>query len=182
MLKKKTMAFPSTLNENDEIPALGDNKAAMIISGPWMQGEMKDQYPNVSYTILPLPAGPTGIHGTLTFTNCWGVAAHNDNLGGTIEFVKFLTTPAQELRFTKAFGPIPSLKSAASTYEKQLPQDREQASAILSGHPDIEVAGSSAALSAFDSALTNLATQPVQNLLGQAQQNLQEVINQNNAH
>ena len=182
MLKNGSMAFPSTLNENDEIPALGDNKAAMIISGPWMQGEMKAQYPSVAYNILPLPAGPTGVKGTLTFTNCWGVAKRNDNLGGTIEFVKFLTTEAQQLRFTAAFGPIPSLESAAHKYETLLPGDRLQASALFSGHPDISIAGSSEALNAFNSSLANLASQSPESILSAAQTNLQAVVNQNNHH
>jgi len=182
MLKNGSMKFPSDLSESDEIPALGDNKAAMIISGPWMQGEMTSQFPSVSYTILPLPAGPSGIKGTLSFTNCWGVARHNSNLGGTIEFVKFLTTATQELRFTKAFGPIPSLKSAALKYEKQLPQNAEQARALLAAHPDISVAGATAALNAFNSGLTELGSQSVQSILSSAQTNLQAVVNQDNHH
>lgn len=179
MLKNKTMAFPSTLSESDEIPALGDQKAAMIITGPWMGPEMSSEFPKVQYTILPLPTGPTGTKATLSFTNCWGVAANNDNLGGTIKFVKFLTSPAQEIRFAKAFGPIPSLMSAARTYQKLFPKHAEEAKALNFAHPDIAIAGATAALNSFNSALGQLATQSPASILSTAQKNLQAVVNQN---
>ena len=179
MLKKGIMAFPSTLSESDEIPALGDGKAAMIITGPWMGAEMSSDFPKVKYTILPLPAGPTGIHATLSFTNCWGVASNNSNLGGTIEFVKFLTTPKQQLAFSKAFGPIPSLMGAAKQYQKLFPSHAEEAKALSSAHADISIAGATQALTAFNSALGQLATQSPQSILATAQKNLQAVVNQN---
>lgn len=179
MLKNGSMAFPSTLSESDEIPALGDQKAAMIITGPWMGAEMSTDFPKVGYTVQPLPAGPTGIHATLSFTNCWGVAAKNSNLGGTIEFVKFLTTPKQQLAFSKAFGPIPSLMGAAKQYQKLFPSHAEEAKALASAHPDISIAGATQALTAFNSALGQLATQSPQSILQQAQTNLQAVVNQN---
>jgi multiple sugar transport system substrate-binding protein len=181
MLKAGTMAFPSSLSESDEIPALGDNKTAMIISGPWMEGEMSLDYPKVSYTVLPLPAGPTGTRGTLVFTNCWGVPKINDNLGGTIEFVKFLTTMAQQQKFTKAFGVLPSLQTLGSWFKTTFPQNAPELTSNAFAHPDINIAGDSNALNTFDSALAELATQSPSSILSQAQQNLQFVINQNNA-
>jgi multiple sugar transport system substrate-binding protein len=181
MLKAGTMAFPAQLNESDEIPALGDNKTAMIISGPWMEGEMTADYPKVSYSVHALPAGPAGTRGTLSFTNCWGVPKQNDNLGGTIEFVKFLTTPAQELEFSKEFGPIPSLQTLAATYDATFPQNTEELSATSFAHPDIELAGDTNALNAFNSDLAELGSKSPQSILSAAQQNLQAVIDQNKA-
>ncbi|MBO0824722.1 MAG: extracellular solute-binding protein, partial [Actinobacteria bacterium] len=141
MLSAGSLAFPAKVNEQDEIPALGDNKAAMIISGPWMDGAMQTGFPNVSYSVHPLPAGPTGTKGTLVFTNCWGVPKQNSNLGGTIEFVKFLTTPDQELKFAKAFGALPSLKTMGATFTATFPKRSEELTAVQVGHPDIEIPG-----------------------------------------
>jgi multiple sugar transport system substrate-binding protein len=180
MLKAGIMDFPAQLNESDEIPALGDNKTAMIISGPWMEGEMALDYPKVSYSVHPLPAGPGG-SGTLSFTNCWGVPKQNDNLGGTIEFVKFLTSPAQELRFSKEFGSIPSLQTLGAQFDATFPQNREELSSTSFAHPDIELAGDTNALNSFNSSLTELATKSPQSILSAAQQNLQAVINQDKA-
>jgi len=178
MLSAGTLDFPSQLNESDEVPALGQNKTAMIISGPWMEGEMATDYPSVSYSVHPLPAGPTGIKGTLSFTNCWGVPKQNDNLGGTIEFVKFLTSPAQEMRFSKEFGTIPSLKTLGSTFDTTFPQNTEELSATAFAHPDIEIAGDTNALNAFNSALAQLGSQSPQSILSSAQTNLQAVVSQ----
>jgi multiple sugar transport system substrate-binding protein len=178
MLKAGIMAFPSQLSESDEIPALGENKTAMIISGPWMEGEMSLDYPKVSYSVHPLPAGPTGTRGTLVFTNCWGVPKINDNLGGTIEFVKFLTTTAQQQRFTKAFGVLPSLQTLSSWFETTFPQNAPELAANAYAHPDINIAGDTNALTAFDSALAELGTQSPSSILSKAQTNLQAVVSQ----
>jgi len=178
MLKAHIMDFPSQLSESDEIPALGENKTAMIISGPWMEGEMSLDYPKVSYSVHPLPAGPTGAKGTLVFTNCWGVPKINDNLGGTIEFVKFLTTTAQQQRFTKAFGVLPSLQTLSSWFESTFPLNAPELEANAYAHPDINIAGDTNALNSFNSALAELATQSPGSILSAAQTNLQAVVNQ----
>jgi multiple sugar transport system substrate-binding protein len=181
MLKAGIMAFPSQLSESDEIPALGDNKTGMIISGPWMEGEMSLDYPTVKYTVLPLPAGPTGTQGTLVFTNCWGVAKNNDNLGGTIEFVKFLTTTAQQQRFTRAFGVLPSLQTLSSWFKTTFPQNAPELEANAYAHPDINIAGDTNALNSFNSDLAQLATMSPSSILSAAQTNLQAVVSQDKA-
>lgn len=181
MLSAGTLAFPSQLNQSDEIPALGVNKAAMIISGPWMEGAMSKDYPSVSYSVHALPAGPTGIKATLSFTNCWGVPKQNDNLAGTIEFVKFLTSPAQEMQFSRAFGVIPSLRGLGKEFDTLFPQNAEELAANAFAHPDISLAGDTNALNAFNSALAQLGTQSPQSILSAAQTNLQAVIGQNQA-
>ena len=52
-------------------------KAAMTIEGNWIKGAMTNDYPDVKYTVAPMPAGPAG-EGTLLFTQCWGVAAQSE--------------------------------------------------------------------------------------------------------
>ena len=52
----------------------------MTIEGNWIKGAMKNDYPDVKYTVAELPAGPTG-KGTLPFTNCWGIAAKSKYQG-----------------------------------------------------------------------------------------------------
>jgi len=179
MLKAKTLVFPSQVNDADEINAFGQNQAAMVITGNWMSGEMAADYPKIRYTAHLLPAGPSGTRGTLTFTNCWGVPENNSNLGGTIEFVKYLTSPAQELRFSQAFGTIPSLQTVSAEYAKKYPQNAVVLEGLKYGHPDISIAGSTEALTSFNSALTNLATASPSSILESAQTNLQSAIAQN---
>lgn len=179
MLNAKTMAFPSSLNSGGGGTAFGANKAAMVVTGNWLEGSMKADYPNVSYSGHLLPAGPTGKTATLSFTNCWGVPKQNSNLGGTVDFVKFLTSSAQEMRFANEFGVVPSLQTLSSTYLKAFPQDAAVLQGLEVGHPDISLAGSTQALTAFNSALAQMATTSPKSILSTVQTNLQSVINQN---
>lgn len=178
MLKSGTLAFPSSLNESGGTNAVGAGKAAMAVTGNWFEGGMKSDYPNVQYTVQPLPAAPGGTSATLTFTNCWGVPKNNDNLGGTIQFVKFLTSPAQELKFSEEFGPIPSLQTVKSQYLAQFPQNAAVVAGLTSGHPDISLAGSDQALTAYNSDLAQLKTKSPASILQSAQTNLQAVLTQ----
>ena len=82
------------------------------------------------------------------------------------------------MTFAKAFGVIPSLTTAQSQYETAYPQYATFVQELPYAHPDIAIAGATQALSAFDSALQQLATGNPAAILGTAQQNLQAVINQ----
>jgi multiple sugar transport system substrate-binding protein len=178
MLNQGIMKFPAQLGAGFSGQAFGENKAAMDIIGNWENGELQSDYPNVKFKVYPLPAGPSGTHATLSFTNCWGVPKQQSNLAGAVDFVKFLTTPQQEMTFAKAFGVIPSLKTAQTQYVQAYPQDATFVNELAYAHPDIAIAGATQALSAFDSALQQLASSSPATILKTAQQNLQAVVNQ----
>ena len=78
--------------------------AAMTVEGNWIIGAMQSTYPKISYQVVPMPAGPRGHHGTLVFTNCWGIAASSKYTAADVSFVKYLASPAQQLKFADAFG------------------------------------------------------------------------------
>lgn len=177
MLVSGVMKFPSQLNAGFSGQAFGENKAAMDIIGNWENGTLQTDYPNIKYKVYPLPAGPTGIHATLSFTNCWGVPRQSKNLAGALEFVKFLTTTKQEMAFSNAFGVIPSLEPAQTQYVKEYPQYATFVRELKYAHPDIAIAGATQALDAFNSALEQLATSNPATILSTAQQNLQAVVN-----
>ncbi len=179
MLTQGAMKLPSQLNAGFSGQAFGENKAAMDIIGNWENGEIQSDYPNIKFKVYPLPAGPSGTHATLSFTNCWGVPKQSRNLAGAIEFVKFLTTPQQEMTFAKAFGVIPSLQSAQQQYVQAFPQYSTFVQELPYAHPDIAIAGATQALSAFDSALAQLPSANPATILKTAQQNLQAVVDQN---
>jgi multiple sugar transport system substrate-binding protein len=176
MLSQGIMKFPTQLNAGFSGQAFGENKAAMDIIGNWENGELQTDYPNVKFKVYPLPAGPSGMHATLSFTNCWGVPKDSKNLGGAIDFVKFLTSTQQEMTFSKAFGVIPSLQSAQTQYEQTWPQYATFVQELPYAHPDIAIAGATQALAAFDSALAQLASGDPATILKTAQTNLQAVV------
>jgi multiple sugar transport system substrate-binding protein len=178
MLSQGVMKFPAQLGAGFSGQAFGENKAAMDVIGNWENGTLSADYPGVKFKVYPLPAGPSGIHATLSFTNCWDVPKQQDNLAGAVSLVKFLTTSQQELTFSKAFGVIPSLTSAQTQYTQAYPQYATFVQELGYAHPDIAIAGATQALSAFDSALQQLASGSPATILKTAQQNLQAVISQ----
>jgi multiple sugar transport system substrate-binding protein len=82
------------------------------------------------------------------------------------------------MAFAEAFGPIPSLKTLTASYSKKFPANAPILASLAFGHPDISIAGSTEALTAFNSALTNLATTSPTSILSTAQTNLQQVVTQ----
>ena len=102
--------------------AFGSGRAAMTIEGNWIKGALENDYPDLDYIVAELPEGPAG-KGTLTFTQCWGIAADSQAQAQAVELVEYLTTVEQQMAFADAFGVMPSRASAADDYEAQFPED-----------------------------------------------------------
>jgi multiple sugar transport system substrate-binding protein len=86
--------------------AFGTGKGAMTVEGPWIVGAISADYPDVNWAAAELPEGPAG-KGTLTFSNCWGVAAAGDT-ENAVELVQHFTSPEEQQAFTEGFGVNPS--------------------------------------------------------------------------
>ncbi|THE07713.1 extracellular solute-binding protein [Microbacterium oleivorans] len=122
-----TFAYAADVGAGWGGEALGKQLAAMTIEGNWITGALGD-FPDVDPLVVELPAGPAG-KGTLQFTNCWGMAADSPNQQAALDLVEYLTTAEQQLKFSKAFGPMPSVQSAA----EQWTTDNPNLEAFLSG-------------------------------------------------
>src|SRR5690606_39029925 len=95
--------------------AFGRELSAMTIEGNWMTGAMSADVPDVDDRVVELPADPAG-PGTMQYTNCWGIATDSPNQQAAIELVEYLTSTQAQLDFSEAFGPMPSIESAASDW------------------------------------------------------------------
>lgn len=178
MLAQGTLKFPSQLSAGWSGEAFGKNEAAMNIVGNWMVGALQSDYPSIKYQVATIPAGPTGTTATLSFTNCWGIPRTSANLAGAVDFVKFLTTPAQQMKFAKAFGVIPSLETLQGQWQSTFPSLAVHTKELSYAHPDIALPNDSQALSALDSALAQLATSNPASILQTAQTNLAPLASQ----
>ncbi|HEY4459907.1 MAG TPA: extracellular solute-binding protein [Pseudonocardiaceae bacterium] len=171
LLGAGSLKFSSDLGESWGGDAFGKNKAAMTVEGNWLTGTMSSSYPSVNYKIVPLPTGPKGA-ATLQFTNCWGIAAASKNQKAALNLVEYLTTAQQQLAFAKAFGVMPSVRSAATQWQQDFPQD----AAFLKEAPGAKgmpnKPGTMDAISNFDSQVAGLANTDPKTLLGGLQQNL----------
>lgn len=150
--------------------AFGSGKAAMTIEGNWIAGAMSADYPEIEYTVVPLPAGPSG-PGTLLFTQCWGIAAGSEAQVQALELIEVLTTPEQQLANAAAFGVMPSLESTQEQYESEFPDSAAFVEGGDYGQGPVSLPGFPPVLEDFDSQLAGLAGADPADLLASVQDN-----------
>lgn len=155
--------------------AFGSGKAAMTIEGNWIKGALTNDFPDVNAIFAPLPEGPGG-PGTLTFTNCWGIAADSDNKEAAKDFVEYMTSADQQMEFASAFGVMPSVQSAADSYRSEFPDDAAfiDAADYAVAIPNNE--GINDVISDLNAQLEGLASADPTTILQSAQTNLEAVL------
>jgi multiple sugar transport system substrate-binding protein len=175
MLQDGTAAYSSDIGAGWGGEAFGKEQGAMTIEGNWIVGAMEADFPDLEYTIAEMPAGPAG-PGTLQYTNCWGIAADSDNLEGSVSLVEHLTSPEQQLAFADAFGVIPSVQEAADQWKEQSPQDAAfiESAEYAQTLPTQE--GAADVLADLNAKLATLADSDPQQILDEAQQNMEAVV------
>jgi multiple sugar transport system substrate-binding protein len=170
-----TLKFAKDLGAGWGGEAFGKGLAAMTIEGNWITGGMQSDYPDIKYTINPLPAGPAG-KGTLQFTNCWGIAADSPNQAAALKLVEKLTSADDQLAFSKAFGPMPSIQSAASDWKSANPElvPFLDAASYAKGVPTAK--GAADVVTDFNSKVESLATSDPKTILEATQKNLEALL------
>lgn len=174
-LRDGTFAYAKDVGAGWGGEAFGKQLGAMTIEGNWITGAMRGDYPGVAYEVVPLPAGPAG-EGTLQFTNCWGMASDSKNQKAALDLVESLTSATQQLAFSKAFGPMPSVRSAADTWKKDNPalvaflQGSDHAKGVPTN------AGAADVITDFNSQLETLTSSDPRTILQSVQKNLAAVV------
>ena len=173
-LNDGSFAFASDVGAGWGGEAFGTQKAAMTIEGNWITGALTADYPELKYTVAELPAGPGG-KGTLQFTNCWGMAADSKNQDNARALAEYLTGTDQQLAFSKAFGPMPSIQSAADAWSSANPD----LTAFLAGAEYAQfppnIAGAADVITDFNAQLESLKTGDPQSILTTVQGNLEAI-------
>lgn len=174
-LEDGTFAYAADVGAGWGGEAFGKQLAAMVIEGNWIGGAMSADFPDVNYIVAELPAGPAG-QGTLQFTNCWGMAADSPNQQAALDLVEYLTSTDQQLAFSEAFGPMPSISSAADAWSEANPDLK----AFLTGAdyaqfpPNQE--GATDVIADFNAQLETLKAGDPQQILDSVQANLEAVV------
>ncbi|WP_261164357.1 extracellular solute-binding protein [Microbacterium sp. Marseille-Q6965] len=173
-LNDGSFAFAADVGAGWGGEAFGNQSAAMAIEGNWITGGLANDFPDVEYTVVPLPEGPAG-PGTLQFTNCWGLAADSANQEQALDLVEFLTSTDQQLAFSEAFGPMPSIQSAADAWTEANPD----LSAFLDGAEYAQFppnqAGAADVITDFNAQLESLRTADPAEILSSVQANLEAI-------
>ncbi|UER54089.1 ABC transporter substrate-binding protein [Kineosporiaceae bacterium SCSIO 59966] len=175
MLAEGSMAFTGEVGAGWGGEAFGTGRAAMTIEGNWIAGAMNNDYPDVDYLVAPLPEGPAGA-GTLSFTNCWGIAADSESPEAAADLVAFLTQPEQQMEFARAFGVMPSVQSAEEAFRDEFPQFEafiEQAD-VATTPPN--AAGVSDVIADLNAQLESLESADPAAILSSTQANLEAVL------
>ncbi|MER7440958.1 sugar ABC transporter substrate-binding protein [Micromonospora avicenniae] len=123
LLTKGLAQYPKQLDAGWSGEAFGRGKAVMTIEGNWIKGALQNDFPNVKYKVVPLPTGAKG-KGTLSFTQCWGIAAKSRYKEQAIKFVEAMTSGEQQMSFAQAFGVMPSRQSVRDQYISAFPADK----------------------------------------------------------
>lgn len=175
LLASGAAKYPKQIGAGDAIEAFGQGRAAMIIEGNWFLGSMQADYPDVPYTVAPLPAGPGG-PGTLSFTQCWGIAAQSDTQEQAKDLVNALMTPEQQITFAEVFGVMPSLESARAEYEQKFPQFAPFLAGAEGAQGPVTTPGMEPVLLQFDTGLQALPGADPAQILAELQRNTSAVI------
>jgi multiple sugar transport system substrate-binding protein len=136
--------------------AIGKGKTSMTVEGNWIVGAMKTDFPNVKYAVAELPAGPKG-KGTMSFSVCYGVAKAAKNKAAALDFVKFLTSPSEQLAVTKEFPVMPSRKSLADQWLAGKPELKAFVSGADYARKSVFVPGFATTIDTFNDGIQGLA-------------------------
>jgi multiple sugar transport system substrate-binding protein len=100
------------------------NRIAMITSGPWQLSDLATAKTKYGVTILP---GTNGDHQTVSGPDIWALPDTGDANQNywSFEFLKWLTAPAQDLRWNVAYGNLP-----LRTSELDSPEFKSQVKAL----------------------------------------------------
>jgi multiple sugar transport system substrate-binding protein len=177
MMKDGVAAYSSDVGAGWGGEAFGKGLGAMTIEGNWIEGALKNDFPDVDYKVVKLPAGPAG-EATLQYTNCWGIAAKSDNLDGAKSLVEHLTSPEQQMAFADAFGVMPSVEAVADEWKAKYPDlaafiDGADSAANL---PTQE--GATDVISEMNAQLATLKDKDPQQILDSVQKNMEAVVSQ----
>lgn len=175
LLSEGLARYPKQLDAGWSGEAFGKGKAVMTIEGNWIKGALKNDFPNVKYRVVELPAGPKG-KGTLSFTQCWGIAAKSKNKEQAIKFVEAMTSGEQQMTFAKEFGVMPSRQSVSAQYTAAFPADKPFIDGAGYAQGPVNAPKMDSVLRDLDTGMTQLATTDPRVVLERFQKNAQAAL------
>jgi multiple sugar transport system substrate-binding protein len=176
-LKAGSFKYPTQVDAGWGGEAFGTGKAAMTIEGNWIRGAMKNDFPDVQYTVHELPEGPAG-KGTLLFTQCYGIAAASEYKEQSVSLVEALTSVEAQLAAADAFGVMPSRASAEEQYVEKYADDAPFVAGADYGQGPVNAPGMDSVLADFDAGLQQLTRQDPAQILSELQSNAEAALQQ----
>lgn len=95
--------------------AFGTNKAVIMIEGNWVLSALNQEYPDVSYKVLPAPT-VNGEKQSMTFNVGYAIAKNTENKEAAVEFVNYMTGEGQQ-QWSELSGTLPTRMSVAEAMD-----------------------------------------------------------------
>lgn len=124
LLASGAAAFPSQVDSGWGGEAIGTGQAAMTIEGNWFKSAAGSDYPDLNWRVVELPEGPAG-PGTLTFTQCWGIASQSEYQEQALDFLQSIYTVDVQVDLANQFGVMPSIVEAQEQYIATVPETEQ---------------------------------------------------------
>ena len=111
-----TQPGPTGSNRQDVESLFKQGRAAMILSGPWLRGQIKDEAPDLNYGLAPLPQGTTAATYGVTDTIMIFKSTENPDMAWKfLEEAAF--SPKNRTEFSSKEGFLPVLKAVEEAPE-----------------------------------------------------------------
>jgi multiple sugar transport system substrate-binding protein len=106
LIKDGLAATPDNLGAGWCGEAFGKEKVAIAFEGNWMLGYLKDTFPNLRYTLAPMPKGKT--RGNLAFTVSYAMAKDSKNKAAAWTLLSYLTGKTGMKKWTSLGFALPA--------------------------------------------------------------------------
>ena len=100
----------ASLTIGKPMDAFARGAAAMMFRESWLVGWLRDNAPNISYKVSPLPNGKVNPGISLLFTQSNMVYRFSPCKGIVWDFVRFITTKERDMKIAKILGTLPVYK------------------------------------------------------------------------
>ncbi|HEX2525115.1 MAG TPA: extracellular solute-binding protein [Geminicoccus sp.] len=108
-----TQPSPTGSNRQDMESLFKQGRAAMILSGPWLRGQIKSEAPNLNYALAPIPVGTTqATYGVTDTIMIFKSSEHKDVAWQFLEETAF--SDKHRVEFSKKEGFLPVMKAEAA--------------------------------------------------------------------
>lgn len=115
---------PASLGAGWPGEAFGQGKAAMAFEGNWIVPYLNDNFPDLDFVSVELPAGPAG-RATMAFTVCYAIPASGqtpEEQEAAIEFLNYLVSVEGMQAWTDLGLAMPTRMSLADRYVEMFPE------------------------------------------------------------
>lgn len=112
---------PTDLHTSWAGEAIGKQRAAMAIEGPWVVPYLRQEYPEVKFEVVELPGGPQG-KSTIAFSSCLAVPTKAPHPAEAIRLINQLVSADVMHRLFSEASPLPSRISVAKEWQTSFPE------------------------------------------------------------